>query len=298
MLAGTWEVERPPSLPRAAFGVLLTIVLAAGMTVAGIRISHQQTGESRWTRRSHPKASPVAAARALLRDILYGEEARQEPKETVTALYTAAPEGREVDDGSYAGVILWPEVESHITLVAPLPVFGSYGSLELSSPLSIPFAGEYWMFKPPYVRPPLTSYFQRASPVTLSFKTRDHRPMFMQARQKLDHSLDLRCCSEMRLAVLNADRYPGTLSLELVLIATGPQGRSSLSLGRAPVTSRPNLRGDSVIPVPEVLSFLVPAQAPLREFNEFQIIFHRNLLRIDRSAKLSIDRFVLVPRHM
>ena len=120
-------------------------------------------------------------------------------------------------------------------------------------PLSIPFSGEYWMFRWPYARPPKTSFFQRGSPAALSFSSTDHRPLQMEARHKLDQPVALSCCSAIRLEIRNADRYPGTISLELVLINNEQPGAPSLNLGRSNVTSRPDFSRDPVVPVPETL---------------------------------------------
>jgi hypothetical protein len=33
----------------------------------------------------------------------------------------------------------------------------------------------------------------------------------------------------------------------------------------------------------------------LERFNEFKVVFHRDRKRLDKSARIEIDRFVLVP---
>ena len=69
-----------------------------------------------------------------------------------------------VPDGGFPGVILWPEVKPYATLIAPMPQRSDgLGTVE-ARPMSIPFSGEYWMFRWPFARPPRTSYFQRGTP--------------------------------------------------------------------------------------------------------------------------------------
>src|SRR5260370_36967744 len=152
------------------------------------------------------------------------------------------------------------------------------------------------MFKPPNGSPPQTSYLRKGTPLVLSFVTTDHRPMLMEAHQKLDHAIDLRCCRGIQIAISNIDRYPGTVTLEVVLIDDAAQ--RSESLGTAEVTSRPSGRPwtGSRFPGAETLEFDVPASKALREFNEIKVIFHRTSLRADRSASISIERFLLMPR--
>ena len=99
----------------------------------------------------------------------------------------------------------------------------------------------------------------------------------------------------VQLEVLNADRYSGTLTLELLLNTEHP-GPVSLSLGSVPVMSRPDLTRDPVMPVRETLDFAVPAQSFMDEFTELKVVFHRARQRADKSAKVSVERFVLLPR--
>jgi hypothetical protein len=106
----------------------------------------------------------------------------------------------------------------------------------------------------------------------------------------------LSCCSAIRLEIRNADAYPDTIALELVLIANDRPGAPSLSLGRRDVTSRPDASRDPVIPVRETLEFPIPSAAAPDAFDEFRVVFQRARRRMDKSAKLAIDRFILVPR--
>jgi hypothetical protein len=118
----------------------------------------------------------------------------------------------------------------------------------------------------------------------------------MEARHKLDQSIALSCCSAIRLEIRNADRYPNTISLELVLIANDRPGAPSLSLGHDNVASQPDVSRDPVTPVPEILEFPIRSTATLDSFDEFKVVFQRAWRRADKSAKLAIDRFILVPR--
>ena len=68
------------------------------------------------------------------------------------------------------------------------------------------------------------------------------------------------------------------------------------TLGRVPVTSMPDLSRDPVIPVSETLDFPIPEAAASRSFDEFKIVFQRVRWRTDKSARVAIERFLLVPR--
>ena len=274
------EPKPPKSMPRAFLGLALTILLAIGLTIGGMIPNFMRgSGGGDSASGDVPNGAPPG---------MPGDGPKDLPD---------ASAGDRLADGGFPGVILWPEIRPIPTLIAPMPQTPDGGGpLVMQRPLAIPFSGEYWMFRWPYARPPKTSFFQRGSPANLSFSSTDHRPLQMEARHKLDQPVSLSCCSAIRLEIRNADRYPGTISLELVLINNEQPGSPSLNLGHYLVKSQPDFSRDPVIPVPETLEFPVPSTAALDSFNEFKIVFQRSYRRADKSAKLAIDRFILVPR--
>jgi hypothetical protein len=198
------------------------------------------------------------------------------------------------NSGDHTGIILLPEHEEHVTLVPPLPsmprdVFDA----RHKNPMSIPFYGAYWFFKLPDTQPPPNSYRTHGTPSQMTFFAPDLRPLMMEAHQNLGKLINLACCREIRIEIQNADRYPGTVSVELVLMDTREGQEGSVSLGSAPVTSAPE---DPDSPMRETLTFPVPARASISQFDELMIRFPRRRTRIFRSAKIAIERFVLIPR--
>src|SRR5216684_2510792 len=296
LVSGSAQSAAPANLPRSILGVLLTVILAAGLTIGGLAhwsgqtYDHDPNGMNR-------RPGPVQTVRELMRK-LNAREKLTGPAEKVTRLYTPPSESVDITDKSFPGVVLIPETEPPKPLVAPQlhSLISLRPAEELPKPSNIPFTGEYWMFKPPNARPPQTSYLRKGTPLVLSFVTTDHRPMFMEAHQKLEHAIDLRCCRGIQIAISNIDRYPGTVTLEVVLIDAVTQ--RSESLGTAEVTSRPNGHPwtGSRFPAAETLDFAVPSSTALREFDEIKVVFHRTSLRVDRSARISIERFLLMPR--
>lgn len=198
------------------------------------------------------------------------------------------------NSGDHTGVILLPEKQQHTTLVPPLPSMTSnLFDAKHPNPISIPFYGAYWFFKLPDSKPPPDSYVTHGTPTEMTFYAPDSRPLTMEAHQDLGKLINLACCREIRIEIENADRYPGTVSMELVLVNSREGQQGEVSLGSAPVTSAP---GDPQAPTRETLTFPIPANPAIRQFDELTIRFPRQRQRSNRSAKVAIVRFVLVPR--
>jgi hypothetical protein len=277
MVSGAMEHTPPPSLPRSAFGILATIMLAAGITLGGIHLARH--GGSVDGTVPGPPMSAVASAREVLKE-LFGDD-RQNGTAALPPPVESAGIAR---DGSFPGVILWPETRPVARLVAPLPAGAAQG-IAFVRPYSIPFDGKYLLYRWPYERPPNNSILERGSPAAMAFSTTDHWPLNMDAVQQFDEPIDLRCCSRVRVEIWNADRFPGTVSLDLFA-----DGRF---LGNAPVRSSPDLKRDPVIAVPETLDFSTAnAWGPCKEL---KVVFRRARLRMDKSARIAIERFVLTP---
>jgi hypothetical protein len=197
--------------------------------------------------------------------------------------------------GDHSGVILLTETQPVTTLVPPLPsMTANLFDPKHPNPVSIPFYGAYWFFKFPDHQPPPSSYVTHGTPVNMVFRAPDQRMLFMEAHQNLGKLLNLQCCSAIRIEIRNADPFRDTVDLELVLIDTREGEQGSLSLGRAPVESVPESPNGA--PVKETLTFPIPAHPSITRFDELAIRFPRRYPRADRSAKIAIERFVLVPK--
>jgi hypothetical protein len=200
-------------------------------------------------------------------------------------------------DETYRGVILLPEPASHAVLVPPLPFLKrDLFTRKRSTPLNVPFSGVYWLFRRPQSEPPPDSHIARGNPLTSGFRSSGHIPLLMEAHQNFGTLIDLRCCSRIQLAIRSADSHPGFITLELILTNTTLPGRPPLSLGNARIAADVDRRQDDhAPPMQEILSFDVPRGPEIREFDEATIRFHR-AFEPDRSARVSIDRFIFVPR--
>lgn len=200
--------------------------------------------------------------------------------------------------GGNTGIILWPEKEVHTKLVAPTPIdLKSQVIGQNANPLVIPFDGVYWFFQSPDLRPPTSSRQAHASPEKVEIRSTDRRPLSIEAHDYLGSLISLDCCSRIQVSIRNADRYPATVSLELILMDTSKPSRPSQSLGEMRVRStRPWRIYERPPAVNETLNFPIPARASLRQFDEVRVVFRLDRARAEAGARIAIDHFVLVPR--
>jgi hypothetical protein len=219
-----------------------------------------------------------------------GHAAEQNPPPADAAAGTAA-------GGAFTGVILIPEVQKHVTLVPPLPELPSdVFKKPDDNPLSIPFYGVYWFFRPPDGRPPANSVTVRGTPEDFRFRSIGRAPLKMEAHQNLGKLFNLSCCSRIQVAIHNVENAgenstePGRVEL-ILADSSDPLERGGVppeSLGMQAVDGSEH----------QLLSFALRSNSGLQQFDELTVrIFRGRLIAgSDRSARISVERFVLVPR--
>jgi hypothetical protein len=187
---------------------------------------------------------------------------------------------------SWPGVILWTGVQPH-SIVAPVPRKPA-GKRMFRSAIpdlaSIPFSGAYHYYRGHTQAP--NAYVTYGDATVNTYRSTDHRPLTMEARQHLATLIDMSCCAEIRLEVRNSDREPSAVRVELVLRNTTLSGSPSESLGSVPVDFPDG---------PGTLRFKIPVSTAIRQFDEFTVRFHLLPPRADRGARIAIDRFLLIP---
>jgi hypothetical protein len=201
--------------------------------------------------------------------------------------------------GANSGIILWPKEQPYTKLVVPAPAMRNdlLRNNRSANPLVIPFNGVYWFFKAPDLQPPGASRQAHGTPEMLDIHSTDRRPLSMEAHENFGSMIDLDCCSRIQIAIRNADLYPETVSLELILINSSLPGKPSQSLGAITVkSSRPWKFDQQQSSSSEILNFPIPTNHSLTGFDEVTIVFRLDAFRADDGAKIAIDRFVLVPR--
>ncbi len=199
-------------------------------------------------------------------------------------------------DDTFPGVILFPEIQHHAILVPPLPAMKHLFSAKSPNPLSIPFFGSYWVYKWPQRRLPKDAIVMRGDPDDKRFRSTDGNPLSMEAHQNLGTFIDLNCCRAIEVAIRNADRFPGSVLVDLQLGDSHLPAKAPWSLGPLPVLSTQPGRVGKQPKMEETLSFAIPASPALPRFDEFTVRFQMSRFRGNHSPGIAIERFVLVPR--
>ena len=162
---------------------------------------------------------------------------------------------------------------------------------------SIPFDGVYWFFKFPDRQPPAGSYTLSGSPAKTAFRSSDFVALQMEARQNFVNPREMSCCSRMEVGISNSDQYPPSVLMDVILSDVELPGEPSQSLGRQAVRSIAQRAGESAVqPAHEVVSFAMPEDSKIREFDAATVKFIRTGGRNFASAKMAIEEFTFVPR--
>ncbi len=189
----------------------------------------------------------------------------------------------------YQGIIIYPEEVKHTILVPPLPALTMNRPGKPAAPLSIPFFGVYWLYRPPNHRPPPKSLVIHANPEERNLTSTDFVRLNMEARQNLGTYIDIACCRAIQVVAKSAEPVPESVWLELTIRDSANETAPAQSLGRVPV---PPSQG----PASVTMSFKLPDDLPLRRFDELVVVFHMARYRAWKAAKVGIERFVLQPR--
>jgi hypothetical protein len=200
-----------------------------------------------------------------------------------------------IDDSSYQGVILWPKAPKKVVVIPPLPHARAVTAARINKLLVIPFQGYYAYFKAPAKRPGRKAHRAHGIPTSLDIRSTDWHPLMMEAHQALAAPVDLACCREIEVAILNADNRPGRIEIAVVL--NDERNSRSLYLGTRPVESSepPGFRL-SRPPVEEALRFALPPKSAIQRFDEIEVVFMPSAERALGGVKIAIIEFRLAPR--
>ncbi|HVH89084.1 MAG TPA: hypothetical protein VM912_20375, partial [Terriglobales bacterium] len=227
---------------------------------------------------------------AVFRKLVLGGTSGQ-----VVANRSVRLEQTRIRSDGYIGVILTPKPPKTNPVSAPSEI--SFGGSEpnLMRPLAIPFTGSYWFFQFPFVRPPLDSITAEGDPATVGVRSSNYKPLLMEAVQNLYEPINTARLGAIKLAMFDADVFPGTVSVELVLVdaATWDHPAQSLGIQRLDVSTRIENASNSHS---ENLSFRIPPYPRCHQFSQMRLIFTLDASRSRQAAAIAVQSFLLVPR--
>jgi len=192
----------------------------------------------------------------------------------------------------YESVILLPPPAKK-DLIFPFTAPGSFLAPEKSRPLVIHFDGPYWYLQPPDIRPGPMAHKAHGTPLSINIKSNNSIPLMMQAHQSLGASIPLARCREIQIEVENRDNQPAAIAMAILLTDTTLPGKPTFSLGQKSLAS-PASTG--FLPHHETFSFLVPAHASLRKFDQITISLFPDMRHALVAPKVAIEQFEIFPR--
>lgn len=193
----------------------------------------------------------------------------------------------------FPGVELYPEAQHHAHLVAPTPSGTSGVGASHTDPLSIPFDGVYWFWRGPSELPPSNSVVMHGNPSSQFFRSTDGDGMSMEATQNLGFAVDPRSYGAIEVDIQNADPFPNSVSILLKVRNTVLANKPIQSLGMENIVT-PSSTG--TLATPQTLRFRLPSRLAMGSFDELTVSYYLRGARSNRSARIAIERFRLVPR--
>jgi len=197
----------------------------------------------------------------------------------------------------YTSVILWPPAlrVTRLYFTAALPA--KRDAALLKQPMEIPFDGPYWYFEPPDDEPGPMAHVAHGLPTQgdVNLTSADGGPLRMEAVQRLAQPIALACCSELDVALTNADTQAGPVHLGVLLSDTSVPNQPSVLLGFQELASNGTGFAASPVGLPQSAHFTITPSRALRRFNRITVVV---IPSIDawRGAKIAIQGFTLIPK--
>lgn len=199
-----------------------------------------------------------------------------------------------VSGDGYVGVILTPREQKQKQVIVP-PELSLANSIGPMRPLTIHFTGSYWFFQSPFLKPPYDSIHADGDPISIGVHTLNHRPLMMEAMQRLDEPVDATRLSTIEVVLTAADSHPTTVAVQLVLTNTRLWSNDEQSLGLQQLSAELAGRGSGAARS-ETLAFEIPQRPRCKEFNQLLLVFWLDRSRDQQAAAIAIEDFVLVPK--
>jgi hypothetical protein len=182
--------------------------------------------------------------------------------------------------GGIPGLILYPGKKKAQTVTLP-PAYRLQVTLSPSKPVSIPFTGEYHLFRESSSQIPPGAEVRGGSPLDAVYVTTNNTPMETDAYQDFDPPVDFSTCGRILLTLTSGEVFPA--SATVVLVGAEKVGEIG-----------PEIFGMSA-EKEETLEFRIPV-APQAKVKGIRVIFRHNPMEASHSTQVAIQRFTFLPR--
>jgi hypothetical protein len=193
----------------------------------------------------------------------------------------ATLEPDQLGKGGIPGLILQPNKKKAQTLALP-PAYRLRVTLNPQRPVSIPFTGEYHLFRESSSAIPPGSVQRAGSPLDAVYVTTNGTPMETDAYQDFDPPVDFAPCAKIRMTLTSGEVFPA--SATLILVGAEKSGEMG-----------PEIFGMSSEPE-ETLEFSVPPAAGGVPVRGIRVVFRHNPMEASHSTQVAVLRFTFVPR--
>jgi|SRR5271157_478357 len=264
-------LPREPNLPRAALAILLTLLLATSLSI----------GEFAMDERFADGPGLRETARRVFGRLPDASQPKMEAaRQSVTPVFTPTHEiGRSGGKG-VPGVVLRPETKPLPRTTLWLP--GAATVFSISRPLTVPFSGEYHLYRASSGSLPPGALIYAGTPLDAIYVTTNRTPMETEAYQSFDPPIDFGNCDSIQVVLATAEVLPASASMNLET----PGG--TLDLG-AQIFGSTREREQTV-------EFALPTLPRRLRVSAIHVVFHRNPSQRDQSTRVAVQGFTLVPR--
>lgn len=180
-------------------------------------------------------------------------------------------------------IILRPRFD-HVKLVPPQPQRIKLEERHQAASLRelIPFRGFYWIFQPPFFRPPQSSPLEIGTPKDFYFRSNDNSLIRLSADERFPQPYSLRGARGLEFELENAEEGLPSFSARLTL-----RSNSDGPGGYIPVREQPVVFRNGVYS----LRFDLPADRPIHNFDQLTLNFALNSQRQHIVPRIAIAGF-------
>ena len=268
---GAYQSGGKPNLPRAALAILLTLLLAASLSI----------GQFATEERFADSPGLLETARRVFGRLPDTSQAKLEAaRQSATPVFTPTHEiGRSGGNG-VPGVVLRPEAKPLPRTRLWLPRTATVFSV--SRPLTVPFSGEYHLYRASSGRLPPGAVIYAGTPIDAIYVTTNRTAMETEAYQSFEPPIDFVNCDTIQVVLSTAEVFPASASMKLETAG------GMLDLGTR-IFGLTRAREQTI-------EFALPALSRRLRVSAIRVVFHRNPAQQDQSTRVAIQGFTLVPR--